>query len=289
MRIRILALVAALLWLISPAFAQTARVVTTCNAGGYAAGPTQPLVQDINGNACVAVVGLEQPDVTGTFTNGTQTASVTSTSQDGFGTALISISGTYGTASGVFELSDDSGTTWFPMAIARSDGSGSEIGYTNLTNVSRAWLIPVAAMDLIRIRSTAVASGTANIRISSTSVQTSPVPPVIAQISGNAAGTTGAVVGTLAAAALKTTFVCGFNVQGIGGTATSGPITVAGLVGSSQVYQTDVNSATVGKTLAAATFSPCLPASAVNTAITITTTANGTATAVNVNAWGYQQ
>lgn len=287
MRIRILALIAALLWLISPAFAQTARVVTTCNAGGYAAGPTQPLVQDINGNACVAVVGLEQPDVTGTFTNGTQTASVTSTSQDGFGTALISISGTYGTASGVFELSDDSGTTWFPMAIARSDGSGSEIGYTNLTNVSRAWLIPVAAMDLIRIRSTAVASGTANIRISSTSVQTSPVPPVIAQISGNAAGTTGAVVGTLAAAALKTTFICGFNVQAIGGTAAIGPVTVAGLIGASQVYQG--SSSVAGGPVAAASFTPCVPASAVNTAITITTTANGTATAVNVNSWGYQQ
>lgn len=287
MRIRILALIAALLWLTAPAFAQTARVVTTCNAGGYAAGPTQPLVQDINGNACVAVVGLEQPDVTGTFTNATQTASVTSTSQDGFGTALISISGTYGTASGVFELSDDSGTTWFPMAIARSDGSGSETGYTNLTNVSRAWLIPVAAMDLIRIRSTAVASGTANIRISSTSVQTSPVPPVIAQISGNAAGTTGAVVGTLAAAALKTTFICGFNVQAIGGTAAVGPVTVAGLIGASQVYQG--SSSVAGGSVAAASFTPCVPASAVNTAITITTTANGTATAVNVNSWGYQQ
>lgn len=287
MRTRILALIAALLWLTTPAFAQTARVVTTCNAGGYAAGPTQPLVQDINGNACVAVVGLEQPDVTGTFTNATQTASVTSTSQDGFGTALISISGTYGTASGVFELSDDSGTTWFPMAIARSDGSGSEIGYTNLTNVSRAWLIPVAAMDLIRIRSTAVASGTANIRISSTSVQTSPVPPVIAQISGNAAGTTGAVVGTLAAAALKTTFICGFNVQAIGGTAAIGPVTVAGLIGASQVYQG--SSSVAGGPVASASFTPCVPASAVNTAITITTTANGTATAVNVNSWGYQQ
>lgn len=67
------------------------------------------------------------------------------------------------------------------------------------------------------------------------------------------------------------------------------PITVAGLVGSSQVYQTDVNSATVGKTVAQANFNPCIPASAVNTAITVTTTTNGTATAVDVNSWGYQQ
>ena len=118
--------------------------------------------------------------------------------------------------------------------------------------------------------------------------------PVISQppgggITGNAAGSTAAVVGTLDAATGKTTFICGFNVQSIGGTATVGPITVAGLIGSSQVYQTDVNSATVGKTVAAANFNPCIPASATNTAITITTRANGTATAVDVNSWGYQQ
>lgn len=124
--------------------------------------------------------------------------------------------------------------------------------------------------------------------------ETSPLPTVNSSpgggITGNAAGSTGAVVGTLAASTTgKTTFICGFNVQAIGGTATVGPITVAGLVGSSQVYQTDVNSATVGKTVASANFSPCISASAANTAITITTTANGTATAVNVNSWGFQQ
>lgn len=285
---RIFALLVALLWFM-PTHAQTARVVASCNNAGYAAGFAQPLTQDVNGNACVANVGLEQADSTGTFTNATQATSVTSTSQDGFGTALITITGTYGTATAVFELSDDSGTTWFPMAAARTDGSGSDLGYTSLTNISRAWVIPVAGMDLIRVRSTAVASGTVAVRISSTSVQTSPIPPVNTPISGNATGSTGAVVGTLAAAAGKLTYICGFNVQAIGGTATSGPVTIAGLVGASQVYQTDVNSATQGKAIASASFTPCIPSSAVNTAVTVTTTANGTATAVNVNSWGYQQ
>jgi hypothetical protein len=36
------------------------------------------------------------------------------------------------------------------------------------------------------------------------------------------------------------------------------------------------------------TFNPCIPASAVNTAITITTTAAAGGTAVDVNSWGYQ-
>lgn len=119
------------------------------------------------------------------------------------------------------------------------------------------------------------------------SVATTPTPGGGTAITGNAAGTTGAVVGTLAGVAGKTTYICGFNVSAIGGTATVGPITVAGLVGSSQVYQVPVNS-TAGAILATQTFSPCIPASAANTAITVTTTANGTATAVDVNSWGFQ-
>ena len=114
----------------------------------------------------------------------------------------------------------------------------------------------------------------------------SQFPSAATPISGNAAGSTGAVVGTLAAAAAKTTYICGFNVSAVGGVAAVGPITVAGLVGSSQVYQ--LNSAAAPVQLSQ-NFSPCIPASAVNTAITITTTANLTATAVDVNSWGFQQ
>lgn len=119
-------------------------------------------------------------------------------------------------------------------------------------------------------------------------VANSPLPSGATAITGNAAGTTGAVVGTLAGVAAKTTYICGFDVSAIGGAAQSSPITIAGLVGSSMVYQTDVN-ATAGKVLISRTFTPCIPASAVNTAITITTTAAAGATAVNVNSSGYQQ
>lgn len=105
-------------------------------------------------------------------------------------------------------------------------------------------------------------------------------------ITGNGAGTTGAVVGTLAAAAAKTTYICGFSVDAIGGTAAVGPITVAGLLGSSMVFQLTSSATGVSRSLV---MTPCVPASATNTAITITTTADGTASTVNVNSWGYQQ
>jgi hypothetical protein len=113
-------------------------------------------------------------------------------------------------------------------------------------------------------------------------------PTAIGVITGNSTGTTGAVVGTLAGTAGKTTYICGFNVSTVGGTAASSPITVAGLIGSSQVYQTPVN-ATGGQIVVTQNFNPCIPASAVNTAITVTTTAAVGATAVDVNSWGFQQ
>ena len=106
-------------------------------------------------------------------------------------------------------------------------------------------------------------------------------------ITGNASGTVGAVVGTLASAVGKTTFICGFTVASIGGAAATGPITIANLTGGNMVYQ--LTSSATGTTVSQ-TFAPnCIPANAVATAITITTTANGTASAVNVNSWGYQQ
>lgn len=105
-------------------------------------------------------------------------------------------------------------------------------------------------------------------------------------ITGNATGTTGAVVGTLAAVSGKTTNICGFNVSAIGGTAAVGPITIANLITASMVYE--LASSVAGNSVTQ-TFTPCIPASASNTAITITTTADGTASAVAVNSWGYQQ
>ena len=109
-----------------------------------------------------------------------------------------------------------------------------------------------------------------------------PYPSGVTVIAGNAAGTTGAVVGTLAAAALKTTYICDFDVSAAG-TGSVGPVVVAGLLGGSKTYQLTAP-ATLSKS-----FTPCMPANAVNTAITVTTTADASATAVNVNSSGFQQ
>lgn len=113
-----------------------------------------------------AIKGDEVADTTGTFTNGTQTTSITASNLDGYDTGLVTITGTYGTATAVFEGSDDGGTTWFAVQAARSDGTATELGYTTLTNTTRAWIMPINGFDALRVRSTAVASGTVNVRIS---------------------------------------------------------------------------------------------------------------------------
>jgi hypothetical protein len=113
--------------------------------------------------------------------------------------------------------------------------------------------------------------------------QTSGVPTG-AIITGNATGTTSAVVGTLAGFVGKTSYICGFSVSSTGSAAVS-PITVAGIVGSNMVFQ----NLSAGAGILQQAFYPCIPASAPNTAITVTTTADGTATAVNVNSWGFVQ
>lgn len=102
-------------------------------------------------------------------------------------------------------------------------------------------------------------------------------------------GSTGAVAATLPAAATQFTYLCGFNISAVGSAAGSvGPIVVAGLKGGSQTYQLAA-AATPAAGYLSQTFSPCLPGSAINTAISVTTTADATGTAIDVNAWGFQQ
>ena len=102
-----------------------------------------------------------------------------------------------------------------------------------------------------------------------------------------ATGTTGAVTATMAATVGKTNYVCSVQVSAIGGTATIGPVTITGLKGGNTLtYQ--LASTAAGNYLPIS-FTPCFPASAVNTAIAAATTADGTASAVDVNILGYVQ
>lgn len=112
------------------------------------------------------VLNGELGDFSGTFTNATQTTSVTATGLDGYGNILISINGTFTGATGVFEGSDDSGTTWYPVDASLTTGNTIQGGYTNLSSSSLVWQVNIPGFDSVRVRSTAVATGTVNVRMS---------------------------------------------------------------------------------------------------------------------------
>jgi predicted CDP-diglyceride synthetase/phosphatidate cytidylyltransferase len=113
---------------------------------------------------------------------------------------------------------------------------------------------------------------------------TDDTSPVGASATGIAAAS---VVATLPATPGVTNYISGFSVSSAAATAVvSGTVTVAGIVGGSQVYQ---YSETVTGSVLTVNFTNPIPATAVNTAITVTLSAIIGGAASSVNVWGYQR
>jgi hypothetical protein len=109
--------------------------------------------------------------------------------------------------------------------------------------------------------------------------------PPTSTLLGVGAGSTGAVTATLTSSTGHLAYLCSFDISALGGTATVGPVTVTGLA-QTLTYQL---AATASGNVFVRSFKPCLPASATGTNIVITTTADGSASAVDVNAAGFLQ
>jgi hypothetical protein len=111
-------------------------------------------------------------------------------------------------------------------------------------------------------------------------------------VTGSFAGAdTTTAAATLAGAAGKTTYVCGFSINGLGATAaTTVNVTVGTLIGgnSANFVYIFALGATVQNTPLVQNFSPCIPANAVNTAITVTVPGAAGNTSTNISAWGFQ-
>lgn len=116
---------------------------------------------------------------------------------------------------------------------------------------------------------------------------TSQYPSGATPITISATGTTGATAATLAANATKKTYVCGFNITSDATAALAGTATIAGVVTGTMSFIQNVGSATAAGTLSQ-TFSPCIPSSATNTPIVVTSVAAGVGGNTAVNAWGFQ-
>jgi hypothetical protein len=107
--------------------------------------------------------------------------------------------------------------------------------------------------------------------------------------SGNVAAAT--ATATLAGATDKTTYVCGFTITSTGATAAAVVnATLTGVVTGTMTFTyAAVAGATVANQPLVVSFSHCIPASAINTAIVLSLPSLGTGnTNAAVNLWGFR-
>lgn len=109
-----------------------------------------------------------------------------------------------------------------------------------------------------------------------------------ASLQNSTVGTTTAITVTLTATATTTAFLCGFSVDAAATAGVDGVANIAGLLGGTFRFQHSIAVAPLvgSKSI---TFNPCLPASAVNTNIVLTTGIPGTAGVIAAAIWGYIQ
>jgi hypothetical protein len=111
-------------------------------------------------------------------------------------------------------------------------------------------------------------------------------------VSASATGTTLATSATLPAVPGQTTYLCGFSIRANNtGPAVTGNATVTGMLGGTLNFTqyTPSTAGTIGVAPLEPTLGPyCLPASAANTPIVVTSAPAGTGGIASVSAWGYQ-
>lgn len=127
--------------------------------------------------------------------------------------------------------------------------------------------------------------GTTNAVINTASSQ---YPSGATAQTASATGTTAATSATLTATSGKTTYVCGFSIRANATAAATGNATVANTITGTLNFTQWTAPLATGIGTTEETFNPCVPASAVTTAIVITSAAPGSGGTVSVTAWGYQ-
>lgn len=149
------------------------RVATIKAASTAPVATDTAVVVSMSPNSIATTLNAELPDVTGTFTNATQTTAIQATGLNGYDNVFVSISGTYTIATATFQGSDDGGSTWKNITVAaRTDNPTIEGGYTGLSSIARGWNINIQGFDAFQVLSSAVATGTVNVRISAESAPT---------------------------------------------------------------------------------------------------------------------
>ena len=105
-------------------------------------------------------------------------------------------------------------------------------------------------------------------------------------IAASNTGTISATSLTLSTGASVTTYICGYSIRANATAAATGNATVTGTISSMNFTQWTAPNAS-GLGINEQIFVPCIPASAANTGIVVTSAAPGTGGVVSVTAWGF--
>jgi hypothetical protein len=106
-------------------------------------------------------------------------------------------------------------------------------------------------------------------------------------ITASATGTTGATTATLATGASVTTYLCSMSIRANATAAATGNATVTGTITGTLNFTQWTAPLASGLGVTEMIFSPCVPASAVNTGIAVISAAPGTGGVVSVTATGF--
>jgi hypothetical protein len=137
----------------------------------------------------------------GTWTSATTAGTVVSLAVAGYNTVSVTLINTTTMTAGVltFEASPDSGTTWFPITMGRTDSYTSELTSTlSSAPITRAWWGTVAAFTNFRVRLSTVISGTGTATVKVTT-QSAPSQAVLTVGQATAANLNATVTGTVTA------------------------------------------------------------------------------------------
>lgn len=114
----------------------------------------------------VNTVAAQAVRATGTITANAQTVTTT-VSQ--YSVATVTVTGTYTGLTLAIEASDDAGVTYYPVLASDSSSTASAASSISPgTNASKMYNVTLPGVTTFRVRSTAFASGTANIGITAT-------------------------------------------------------------------------------------------------------------------------
>jgi hypothetical protein len=152
------------------------------NPNGQALSAASAPVVIASDQSAITITGSQTSPSTVAWTSATAVNTAVTISTSNLNTVSVTMSNTSTMTAGVltFEVSPDSGTSWFAIAMARIDSFTVETTYTLSTVANRAWSTSVDAFTNFRVRLSTVitGTGTATVKVSAQLFAIEPVMTV---------------------------------------------------------------------------------------------------------------